>query len=110
MGFAFYVANFSSYNETYGSVAGAIVALLWLWITNLALLFGAELDAELERGTGAAARASQPRRRCSSRCATRREIQKAADPAGQGRRPCNATIRLAAAGPGDPSDRPFGRR
>lgn len=48
--FAFYVANFSSYNKTYGSVAGVIVTLLFLWITNLALLFGAELDAELERG------------------------------------------------------------
>jgi len=47
--FGFYVANFSSYNATYGSLAGAIVLLLWLWITNLALLFGAELDAELTR-------------------------------------------------------------
>jgi membrane protein len=50
VGFAFYVGNFSSYNKTYGSVAGGVVALLWLWLTNLALLFGAELDAELERG------------------------------------------------------------
>ena len=48
--FAFYVANFGSYNKTYGALAGVIVFLLWLWITNLALLFGAELDAELERG------------------------------------------------------------
>ncbi|HEY7043147.1 MAG TPA: YihY/virulence factor BrkB family protein [Nocardioidaceae bacterium] len=47
--FGFYVANFSSYDRTYGSLAGVIVFLLWLWITNLALLFGAELDAELER-------------------------------------------------------------
>jgi membrane protein len=47
--FGFYVANFSNYNATYGSLAGVIVFLLWLWITNLALLFGAELDAELER-------------------------------------------------------------
>jgi membrane protein len=47
--FGVYVANFSNYNRTYGSLAGAIVFLLWLWITNLALLFGAELDAELER-------------------------------------------------------------
>jgi len=50
VGFAFYVGNFSSYNKTYGSVAGGVVALLWLWLTNVALLFGAELDAELERG------------------------------------------------------------
>jgi membrane protein len=50
VGFAIYVANFSSYNKTYGALAGVIIFLLWIWITNLALLFGAELDAELERG------------------------------------------------------------
>ncbi|APF34949.1 YihY/virulence factor BrkB family protein [Microbacterium paludicola] len=49
-GFGIYVANFSNYERTYGSFAGVIVFLLWLWITNLALLFGAEFDAELERG------------------------------------------------------------
>jgi membrane protein len=49
-GFGLYVATFASYDATYGSLAGIIVFLLWLWITNLALLFGAELDAELERG------------------------------------------------------------
>jgi membrane protein len=48
--FGFYVANFSSYDKTYGALAGVIAFLLWLWLTNLALLFGAELDAELERG------------------------------------------------------------
>lgn len=48
--FGFYVASFSSYDKTYGALAGVIVFLLWLWLTNLALLFGAELDAELERG------------------------------------------------------------
>lgn len=47
--FGLYIANFSRFNQTYGSLAGAVVFLLWLWITNLALLFGAELDAELER-------------------------------------------------------------
>lgn len=49
-GFGLYVANFSNYDRTYGSLAGVIVFLLWLWIANLAILFGAELDAELERG------------------------------------------------------------
>jgi membrane protein len=49
-GFAFYAANFASYNETYGSIGGVIVFLLWIWISNIALLFGAELDAEIERG------------------------------------------------------------
>ena len=47
--FGFYVANFSSYDRVYGALAGVIVFLLWLWLTNLALLFGAELNAELER-------------------------------------------------------------
>jgi membrane protein len=48
--FAFYVANFGSYNKTYGALAGVIVFLVWLWITNIAVLLGAEFNAELERG------------------------------------------------------------
>lgn len=47
--FGVYIANFSNYGSTYGSFAGVVIFLLWLWITNLALLFGAEVDAELER-------------------------------------------------------------
>ena len=48
--FGLYVSQFANYNKTYGSLAGVIIFLLWLWITNLALLFGAELNAEIERG------------------------------------------------------------
>ncbi len=48
--FAFYVATFSSYSKTYGSLAAIVVGLVWLWISNLAVLFGAELNAEMERG------------------------------------------------------------
>ena len=47
--FALYVSNFGSYEKTYGTLAGVMIFLVWLWISNLALLFGAELDAELER-------------------------------------------------------------
>jgi membrane protein len=49
-GFAVYVANFASYNKVYGSLAGVVVFLVWLWLSNLAILFGAEFDAELTRG------------------------------------------------------------
>jgi membrane protein len=48
--FAVYVANFSSYNKTYGTLGGVIAFLVWLWISNVAVLFGAELNAELARG------------------------------------------------------------
>ena len=49
-GFAAYIANFASYNKTYGTVAGVIVFLLWLWLSNLAILLGLEFNAELARG------------------------------------------------------------
>jgi membrane protein len=48
--FALYVASFSSYNKTYGAMAGVVVLLVWLWISNIAILLGAEFNAELERG------------------------------------------------------------
>lgn len=47
--FALYVSGFSSYNKTYGALAGVIIFLVWLWISNVAILLGAELNAELER-------------------------------------------------------------
>jgi membrane protein len=62
--FAFYVSNFSSYNKTYGALAGPIVFLLWLWISNICILLGAELNAELERSrklqAGEIAQADEP--------------------------------------------------
>ncbi|MDP9135305.1 MAG: YihY/virulence factor BrkB family protein [Actinomycetota bacterium] len=48
--FALYVASFASYNKTYGSLGGVIAFLVWLWISNIAILIGAEFNAELERG------------------------------------------------------------
>ncbi|MFI6645391.1 YihY/virulence factor BrkB family protein [Streptomyces sp. NPDC050504] len=53
-GFAFYVANFASYNKTYGTFAGVIVFLVWLWISNIAILLGLEFDAETARQRAAA--------------------------------------------------------
>ncbi|HEV2059293.1 MAG TPA: YhjD/YihY/BrkB family envelope integrity protein [Solirubrobacteraceae bacterium] len=53
--FAFYVANFGSYNETYGALGGVIVFMVWLWLTNLAILLGAEFNAERARGRHMAA-------------------------------------------------------
>jgi membrane protein len=67
--FGFYVANFGSYGATYGSLGGMIVFLLWVWITNIAILFGQELNAEVERQReiergvpGAREQIQQPRR------------------------------------------------
>ncbi len=48
-GFGFYVSNFGAYDETYGTLGGLVVLLVWLWITNLAILFGQALNAQLER-------------------------------------------------------------
>jgi membrane protein len=59
--FAFYVANFGSYNETYGALGGVVIFPVWLWISNIMVLLGAELNAELERGR--AIEAGQPEER-----------------------------------------------
>lgn len=48
-GFAFYTGNFGSYDRTYGTLAGVVVLLVWIWLTNVALLLGAEFNAERER-------------------------------------------------------------
>ncbi|MEU4422768.1 YihY/virulence factor BrkB family protein [Actinoplanes sp. NPDC024001] len=53
--FAIYLANFANYNKTYGTLGGVIAFLVWLWISNIAIMLGAELDAELERGRAIAA-------------------------------------------------------
>ena len=108
VGFAFYVANFGSYNKTYGSIAGVVVGLLWLWITNVALLFGAELDAELERGRAAASRhrrrGDAPAARSATPAASRRPRH-----GGPRTSRCMRDIRLARRRTGRPGRPPFGR-
>ncbi len=59
-GFSFYVSNFGSYSNTYGSLAGGIVLLLWLWLTNVAVVFGAQFAAELEATANAAREQAPP--------------------------------------------------
>ncbi len=54
-GFAFYISRFDSYNKTYGALGGVIIFLVWLWLTNVAVLLGAEFDAELGRARAIAA-------------------------------------------------------
>jgi membrane protein len=61
-GFSAYLANFKSFNVTYGSFAAAIILLVWLWLTNVALLFGAEVNARRARGRAITAGVREPRR------------------------------------------------
>ncbi len=61
-GFSAYLANFRSFNVTYGSFAAAIILLVWLWLTNVALLFGAEVNAELGRAGQLSKGAHEPER------------------------------------------------
>ena len=60
IGFFFYVSNFGSYGATYGAFAGAVILLLWLYISSIAFLFGAEINAELEREQAAPSRVPEP--------------------------------------------------
>jgi len=101
----FYVVNVHSFDRTYGSLAGIILALIWLWVTNVALIFGAELDSELERarqlhrGIAAEERLQLvPRSERRIDWIERRREKDAA----RGR-----AVREARMGVGDPEDRPF---
>lgn len=58
--FSEYLANFKSFNVTYGSFAAAIILLVWLWLTNLALLLGAEINAQINRASQIAERTPEP--------------------------------------------------
>ena len=66
-GFFFYVSNFSSYSATYGAFAGAVILLVWLWLTNVVLLLGAELNAASTSGARPSCRRSTTGRRCPRR-------------------------------------------
>jgi membrane protein len=106
-GFGFYVARFSSYNATYGAVGGVMVALVWLWLTNSALLLGAELDAELERARELAAGA-EAEETIQLPVRDERGIARAEE---RRRKDAEAGRRVRESfGSGDPADRPFVRR
>jgi membrane protein len=66
-GFALYASNFGSYNKTWGSLSAAIVTLVWLWLSGLALLYGAEVDAEWERSREAVSGSARRTRASPSR-------------------------------------------
>lgn len=104
-GLGLYVVNIHSYDRTYGSLAGIILTLVWLWITNVALIFGAELDSELERarqlhrGIAAEERLQLvPRSERRTQSLVRRRERDVA----RGR-----AVRESRTGAGDPEDRPF---
>lgn len=61
LGFSFYVANFASYNETYGTLGGVIILLMWLWISAYVIIMGAELNSELELQTAEDTTTGEPR-------------------------------------------------
>lgn len=109
VGFAFYVGNFGNYNRTYGAVAGVVVGLLWLWITNLALLFGAELDSEIKRARqlhdGLPAEDNLQLEMRDDRGVKKAEARREKDIA------AGRAVRESHVGPGEHGDRPFqGRR
>jgi membrane protein len=107
VGVAYYVATVGSDGATPGTLGAAVVALAWVWLTNVALVLGAELDAELERGRelkiGLPAEEVLQLPVRDDRGTVKARARRSKDVARQ------REIRLAAGG-GDPADRPFGRR
>ena len=73
IGFSIYVSNFASYNETFGSIAGVIILLMWLWISSFIILLGAELNAEIEAQTKIDSTIG-PKKPMGSRGATKADI------------------------------------
>jgi membrane protein len=91
-GFAIYVANFSSYNKTYGSLVGIVVFLIWLWITNIALLLGAEFNAEMQRARAISAGFSDTDEPYVYLRDTRKLTDKDRELAGEARQRLEATV------------------
>ena len=78
LGFFFYVANFSSYQATYGAFAGMVILLVWIWVSNLVLLFGAELNAVIDLRRSPHLSGKALRRAAAARQAARRRLGGAA--------------------------------
>ena len=78
--FAFYVANFGSYDKTYGALGGVVIFLVWAWLTNVAILLGAQLNAERERSHSSKRACPAPSGSCSSTSAPSRRPNSARVP------------------------------
>ncbi len=91
--FAVYIANFSHYNKIYGSLAGVIIFLIWMWISNVAILLGAEFNAELERGRAVAAGHFTGRFRAVFRRICGNQQRRGPPPGGAVRRPAGRARR-----------------
>lgn len=101
LGFGLYAANFGSYDKTYGTIAGVIVLLVWLWISNLAILLGAEFNAELERQRAIAA-GMPPGQEPYMRLRDSRTVDSARDPGLEDR----GSVPIPAAPPPPPAPAP----
>ena len=89
--FSIYTANFAQYNETYGSLGAVVVVMLWLFLTGFVVIFGAELNAEVERQTHKDSTVGRPSRSAAERAYAADTVGETAEDYGRAKRPPGAT-------------------